>query len=84
MSEDTNVVWVYNVKTKNSNSFREVVSELTKSVKEAEGDARGTGYSTVGVSPEVADYFIGVPFKNFADMDVERDGVWQIYEKANG
>ena len=84
MPEDTKVVWVYNVKTKNSTSFREVVEEISKAVVKAEGDNRGTWYSVVGGAPEVADYFVGIPFKNFADMDVERDGVWKIYEKANG
>ncbi len=84
MPEDTNVVWVYNVKTKNSTSFKEVVEEISKAVVKAEGDNRGTWYSVVGGSPEVADYFVGIPFKNFAEMDVERDGVWKIYEKANG
>lgn len=84
MPEDTKVVWVYNVKTKNSTSFKEVVEEISKSVVKAEGDNRGTWYSVAGGAPEVADYFIGIPFKNFADMDVERDGVWKIYEKAHG
>lgn len=84
MPEDTKVVWVYNVKTDNSTNFREVIGEITKAIKNAEGDSRGTWYSTVGGSPEVSDYFVGIPYKNFADMDVERDGVWKIYEKANG
>ena len=84
MPEDTKVVWVYNVKTNNSTSFREVVGEINKSLKKAEGDSRGTWYSTVGGSPEVSDYFVGVPYKNFAEMDVDRDGAWTVYEKANG
>ena len=84
MPEDTKVVWVYNVKTNNSSDFRAVVGEISKALKKEEGDARGTWYNTVGGSPEVSDYFVGIPFKNFADMDVKRDGVWKIYEKANG
>ncbi|MBT8260696.1 MAG: hypothetical protein KJN82_05235 [Bacteroidia bacterium] len=84
MPEETSVVWVYNVKTNNSTAFMEVVEEISKSVKKAEGDNRGTWYSTVGGAPEVSDFFVGIPFKNFAEMDVERDGVWKIYEKAHG
>ncbi|MFL1012942.1 hypothetical protein [Flavisericum labens] len=84
MPEDTGLVWVYNVKVNNSSDFNDVVSEISKAVKKAEGDSRGTWYSVMGGSPEVADYFIGVPFKNFASLDVERDGVWKIYENANG
>ncbi|WP_027138869.1 hypothetical protein [Gaetbulibacter saemankumensis] len=82
--EDTEIVWVYNVQTSNSTHFKEVASEIGKSVKKAEGDSRGIWYSTMGGAPEVADYFIGVPIKNFAAMDVERDGVWEIYEKEHG
>ena len=84
MPEDTKVVWVYNVKTNNSTDFKEVVEEVISTLKKTEGDSRGTWYSVVGGSPEVADYFVGIPYKNFADMDVERDGAWNVYEKANG
>lgn len=84
MPEDTKLVWVYNVKTSNSISFMEVVTELTSTMKKAEGDSRGIWYSVEGGAPEVADYFVGIPFKNFADLDVERDSVWKVYEKANG
>lgn len=81
--ENTELVNVYSFKTSNSTSFREVVDALSSAMKKAEG-TRATWYSVVGGAPEVADYFVGVPFKNFADLDVERDGVWKIYEKANG
>ena len=84
MPEDTKLVWVYNVKTSNSTSFKECVGELTSALKKAEGDSRGIWYSLQGGAPEIADYFIGIPFKNFADLDVDRDGVWKIYEKTNG
>ncbi len=84
LPEDTNLVWVYNVKTKNYLSFLEVVKAISSAVNAAEGDRRGYWYSVVGGAPEVADYFISVPFKNFAELDVERDGVWKVYEKANG
>ena len=84
MPEDTGLVWVYNVQVNNSTDFNDVISETSKAIKNAEGDGRGTWYSTVGGDPEVSDYFIGVPFKNFAELDVERDGVWKVYEKANG
>ncbi|MGC1203811.1 MAG: hypothetical protein WA839_02875 [Flavobacteriaceae bacterium] len=83
MPEDTELVNVYSFKTSNSTSFREVVDALTSAMKKAEG-TRATWYSVIGGAPEVEDYFVAVPFKNFADLDVERDGVWKIYEKANG
>ena len=82
--EDTKLVWVYNVKTSNSNSFREAVKDLTTTLKKTEGDERGTWYNVQGGAPEVADFFVAIPYKNFADLDVDRDGVWKIYKKANG
>lgn len=84
MPEDTGLVWVYNVQVNNSTDFNHVISETSKAIKNAEGDGRGTWYSTIGGSPEVSDYFVGIPFKNFAELDVERDGVWKVYEKAHG
>ncbi|WP_341215039.1 hypothetical protein [uncultured Wocania sp.] len=84
MPEDTGLVWVYNVQVNNSTDFNHVISETSKAIKNAEGDGRGTWYSTIGGAPEVSDYFVGIPFKNFAELDVERDGVWKVYEKANG
>jgi len=83
-SEDSKLVWVYNAKTSNSNDFTDVVKELTSALKKAEGDSRGTWYSLQGGAPEVADYFVAIPYKNFAELDIDRDGVWKVYEKANG
>ena len=84
MPETTTMVMVYNVKTSNGIAFTEVIGELTAALKKADGDSRGTWYSTVGGSPDGADYFVGVPHDNFASMDVDRDGPWTTYEKANG
>lgn len=82
MPEDTKLVWVYNVKTSNSDSFKEAVKEINAAVKKAEGDSRAIWYNVQG--GQGADYFVAVPYKNFADLDADRDGVWKIYEKANG
>ena len=84
LPEGTEMVWVYNVKVNNSQNFKDVVGEITKAVKNVEGDPRGIWYNTVGGAPEVSDYFVAVPFKNFADLDNNRDGVWKIHENANG
>ena len=69
LPEGTEMVWVYNVKVNNSQNFKDVVGEITKAVKNVEGNPRGIWYNTVGGAPEVSDYFVAVPFKNFADLD---------------
>jgi hypothetical protein len=84
MPEDTELVSVYNFKIANSTTFREVIDALTATMKKAEGDSRYTWYGVIGGAPEVADYFVTAPFKNFAALDIEQDSVWEIYEKANG
>lgn len=84
MPETTTVVWVYNVITNDGNSFTDAVKELVGAFKKVEGDSRGTWYVTQGGSPGTSDFFVALPNDNFAAMDVDRDGVWTVYEKANG
>lgn len=81
---DATVVWVYNAKINNSTNFLDVVKEISAATKKAEGNPRGTWYSVAGGSPEVADFFVAIPFKNFAELDIETDSIWKVYEKANG
>lgn len=82
--EDTEVVWAYNVKVNNSTSFKEVLKDVNSALSKSTEGVRGYWYSVVGGAPEVSDYFVIIPHKNFADLDVEREGVWTIHEKANG
>jgi len=84
MPETTTVVWVYNVIADDGNSFTDAVKELVGALKKAEGDTRGTWYSMQGGAPGTPDFFVALPNDNFASLDVERDGVWKVYEKANG
>lgn len=78
------VVWVTYFQVENSTIFRETISEISGIMEKTEGDKRGQWYSAAGGGPDVADYFVVTPFKNFAAMDVERDGVWEMVEKAIG
>lgn len=84
LPEGTTVVWVYSVKVNNSTDFKDVVKQVNTALKNAEGSSRGLWYGVVGGGPDVADYFVSTPFKNFADLDNDQDGVWKIYENANG
>jgi len=84
MPESTTVVWVYSVITNDGNSFTDAVKEIVGALKKAEGDSRGTWYSMQGGTPGTPNFFVALPNDNFASLDVDRDGVWTIYEKANG
>ncbi|WP_157493771.1 hypothetical protein [Draconibacterium sediminis] len=78
------VIWVTFFQVENSSVFRETVDEISNIIAEAEGDKRGYWYSVNGGGPESPDYFVTVPFENFAALDVERDGVWKMVENAKG
>jgi hypothetical protein len=81
---DTELVWVYNVKVNNSTSFKEVLADVNSALSKSSEGVRGYWYSVIGGAPEVSDYFVSIPYKNFAGLDVDREGVWEIHEKANG
>lgn len=83
-SDENTLVWVWDVKTSNSRDFMEVVREISGAIQKAEGNKRGAWYSMEGGGPDAPNYFVAVPFKNFASMDIDREGVWEIYEKQNG
>jgi hypothetical protein len=78
------VLWVTSWQVNNGTKFKEIVKLLTDATKQAEGSPRGYWYSLMGGSKDAADFFVATPFANFSAMDVDRDNVWDIYEKANG
>lgn len=82
--EGKDKVWVTYFRVENSTDFMEVVKALSGEIKKAEGDERGYWYSVAGGSTDSPDYLVAWPFDKYADLDVDMDGVWKIYEKAHG
>ncbi len=78
------VIWVTFFRVDNWRVFRKIVNEISGIMEETEGDKRGFWYSAAGGGPENPHYFVSTPFKNYAALDVERDGVWELVEKAKG
>ena len=78
------VIWVSFFQVENSVLFKEVVKEIADISQKAEGDKRGYWYDVDGGSPDFADYYVTTPYKNFAALDVKRDPVWDMVEKAKG
>lgn len=78
------VIWVSFFQVENSVVFKEVVTEISNVMKKAEGDNRSYWYDVEGGSRDFADYFVTTPYKNFAALDVKRDAVWEMVEKAKG
>jgi len=83
-ASEWNVIWVSFFQVENSVLFREIVKETSDIIQKAEGDKRNVWYVSNGGSPESADFFVVTPYKNFAALDVERDGVWKMVENAKG
>ena len=84
LPDDTGLVWVYNAKVNNSTDFKDVIKQTSMAFKKAEDSPRGVWYGVIGGAPEVSDYFVAIPYKNFADLDKDRDNVWEVFEKVNG
>jgi len=81
---DRTVVWVTYFRVKNSTVFNATIKEIGSAVKAVEGDVRGTWYSFIGGGENDPDYFVSNSYKDFAEMDVKRDGVWKIMENKHG
>jgi hypothetical protein len=78
------VIWVTNWTVKDGWKFQNTVKEITNIIRDVEGDTRGYWYNVMGGAVDEADYFVVDPYKNFAAMDEERDGVWALVEKSKG
>jgi len=83
-NSDWGMIWVSEFRVDNSVVFKETITEINDIIVKAEGDKRGYWYDMNGGGPESSDYFVTTPFKNFAALDVKRDGVWDMVEKVKG
>jgi len=76
------LIWSTGFKVNNSMAFMEVIKEVTSTIKTKEGDQRGYWYNVMG--GESMDYFVSSPYENFAALDKEEDGVWEVYSSVHG
>ena len=83
-TSESGVIWVSFFQVENSVLFKEVVKEISDIMQKTEGDKRDLWYSANGGGPESADFIVTSPYKDFASLDVKRDGVWDMVEKTKG
>lgn len=83
-ASDWGIVWVSNFRVDNGVLFRELIKQTSEAIKKVEGDYRSYWYAQNGGGPESADFFVVTPYKNFAALDIERDGVWKMVENEKG
>lgn len=77
------VIWVSSFRAKDGRLMMEVVRKVSAAMKQAEGDSRGYWYSVAGGHEKAPDFFVTTPFENFAALDQERDGVWEIVARVH-
>ncbi|MEO6133718.1 MAG: hypothetical protein ABIP35_01115 [Ginsengibacter sp.] len=82
--EGTKLISVYFFNVKNSTDFNEVIKGVSTAMKTTDKTSGSYWYTLRGGTPDGANYFVTTPYKGFADLDIDRDGVWKIYEKVNG
>lgn len=75
---------VYFFRVNDDRKFNSVVSEVSAAVREIEGDERGYWYQMYGGDEHAADYFIAIPFENFAQWDEDTAGVWELAAQHYG
>lgn len=78
------VVWVTFFRTNNSSVFNEVIKDVSSTYKEAKGEPLGYWYDFAGGGQDAPDYMVSLPYKNFAGLDAEWDGPWDVYEQKHG
>ena len=78
------VLWVSSFRADDSRLMMEVVRKVNAAIKEVEGDSRGYWWRVMGGHEKAADYFVSTPFENFAAMEQDRDGAWEIVTKVHG
>jgi len=68
----------------NSSLFWETVRQVNSAISELEGEPRGYWYYGIGGDLNAPHAFVVNPYENFAAMDVDRDGPWEVVEEVHG
>jgi len=81
---DMGLVWVTYFKVNNNDDFNEIIKGVSTAIKAKEGSPRGFWYANIGGPSQNADFFVSTPFRNFAELDIQRDSASKIYRDAIG
>lgn len=64
--------------------FEEVITAVSEAIKNKEGSARGDWFKVRFGGLDTPDFFISLPFENYADLDIKRDSPAKIYTDLVG
>jgi hypothetical protein len=80
----SDVIWVNNFRADDTRLMMNTIEQIVGAMAEAEGQPRGFWYDVQGGDVDSADYFVVTPFENFAALDDDRAGVWEVVTKVRG
>jgi hypothetical protein len=83
-AEDYQVVRLHQFTVDEDDDFREIVGEMTSTVKEADYEHVGAWYDILGNDADEIDYFVVSRYANFAAMDEDRPGYYGVMTEAMG
>jgi hypothetical protein len=81
---ETKLIWVTYYKVDDTSVFSDVIKEVSSTIAEVEGDARGYWYRMIGGDRDNADYFVSSNYSSYAELDIDRDSPYNLYLKAKG
>jgi len=83
-SSETKLAWVTYFKVEDAGDFSDVIKEVSSVMTEVEGEPRGYWYRIIGGDRDAADYMVSTVYGSYADLDIKRDGPYEMYVKAKG
>lgn len=83
-ADDSDVVRLHQFRVDDGSAFREAVGAITSIMKEAEHEHMGIWYDMIGNSSNEPDYFVVSQFDNFAAMDEDRAGPYNVVKEHAG
>lgn len=82
--EGYTVVRLHQFRVDDGDLFRQTVGEITSTMKEAEYEHLGSWYDMIGNDSTEPDYFVVSHYDNFAAMDEDRAGPYNVVSEALG
>ncbi|TRO65510.1 hypothetical protein [Christiangramia sabulilitoris] len=83
-TENANYIRVKYFDVHKGYAFEQVIREVSKAIKEKEGDFRGLWFEFELGGPNTPDFMLAEPYEKYADMDLVRDSPATIYTNKVG
>ncbi len=82
--EEMKLTWVTYFKVEDTGDFSDVIKEVSATMTKVEGEPRRYWYRLIGGDRDNADYMVSGIYKNWAELDIDRDSPYEMYVKEKG